>query len=139
LPALGSDGHRNTLTTRVHTVTLFGGLSGAVQGTQFEPVNSLVIVLFAYVGGITTVAGALTAGILFSLLGYAESSIADLAGLVFVAIGAAAIGLGRQPNGIAGLLLESVRRIPVPRTALSRRPRLGVPTPRPVLELEGDR
>jgi branched-chain amino acid transport system permease protein len=89
---------------------LFGGLAGAVQGTQFEPVNSLVILLFAYVGGITTVVGALLAGILFALLLYAESSFSDLGGLVFIAIGAAAIGLGQQPNGLAGSLLDTVDR-----------------------------
>lgn len=116
---------------------LFGGLSGAVQGTQFEPVGSLVIVLFAYVGGISTVAGALVAGGLFGLLGYAESSIADLAGLVFVAIGAAAIGLGRQPNGIAGLVLDLRQRLPDARTVLARRPTSQpVTTTTPALELE---
>jgi branched-chain amino acid transport system permease protein len=91
---------------------LFGGLSGAVQGTQFEPVNSLVIVLFAYVGGITTVFGALVAGALFALLTYAQSNVADLAGLVFIAVGAAAIGLGRQPNGIAGVVFDLLGRRP---------------------------
>ncbi|HEU5083633.1 MAG TPA: ABC transporter permease [Acidimicrobiales bacterium] len=115
---------------------LFGGASGAVQGTQFEPVTSLVIVLFAFVGGITTVGGALIAGVLFALLGYAESNIADLAGLVFVAIGAAAIGLGRQPNGLAGVLFDGVAR--------ARRGRLPAiatwrPARRPALELEGNR
>jgi branched-chain amino acid transport system permease protein len=89
---------------------LFGGLAGAVQGTQFEPVNSLVILLFAYVGGITTVVGALIAGILFALLLYTESAFSDLGGLVFIAIGAAAIGLGQQPNGLAGSLLDSIDR-----------------------------
>ena len=112
---------------------LFGGAAGAVQGTQFEPVTSLVVVLFAYVGGITTVAGALIAGALFALLGYAESNIADLAGLVFVAIGAAAIGLGRQPNGLAGVVLEAAGRVrrwrPAPRPA-------NAPSPQPALELE---
>ena len=105
--------------------SLFGGLSGAVQGTQFEPVNSLVIVLFAFVGGITTVSGAAIAGCLFALLVYAESALPDLSGLIFVAIGAAAIGLGRQPNGIAGLALGAIDRL---RTA--RRPHeRTVPTP----------
>jgi branched-chain amino acid transport system permease protein len=90
---------------------LFGGLSGAVQGLQFDPVNSLVIVLFAYVGGITTAFGAVLAGVLFSLLVYAESAFGDLAGLVFIGIGAAAIMLGSQPNGLAGLLLDSLERL----------------------------
>lgn len=90
---------------------LFGGMSGAVQGSQFEPVNSLVILLFAFVGGITTITGALVAGGLFALLGYAEATYPDLAGVVFIAVGAAAIGLGRQPNGLAGLLLASIPRL----------------------------
>jgi branched-chain amino acid transport system permease protein len=84
---------------------LFGGFSGAVSGNQFDPLTSLVILLFAFVGGITTVSGALLAGGLFALLTYAQSSFPDLAGLVFIAVGAAAIGLGRQPNGLAGVLL----------------------------------
>src|SRR3546814_2135897 len=82
---------------------LFGGISGAVGGTSFEPVSSLVIVLFAFVGGITTVTGALFAGTLFALLAYVEQTFPDLAGLAFVGIAAAAISLGRQPNGLAGV------------------------------------
>jgi branched-chain amino acid transport system permease protein len=90
---------------------LFGGLAGAVQGTQFDPVNSLVILLFAYVGGITSVAGALIAGTLYALLTYAEATFPDLAGLVFIAVAATAVGLGRQPNGLAGILLDARQRI----------------------------
>ena len=60
--------------------SLFGGLSGAVQGTQFDPVQSIVILLLAYVGGITTVVGALIAGTLFALLDYSQSTYPDLAG-----------------------------------------------------------
>lgn len=99
---------------------LFGGLTGAVTGIQFEPIASLVIVLFAYVGGITTAFGALLAGALFAVLVYAESTYADLAGLVFVAIGAAAISLGRQPNGVAGLLLEGIERVRTRASAFGR-------------------
>jgi branched-chain amino acid transport system permease protein len=100
---------------------LFGGLAGAVQGIQFEPVNSLVILLFAFVGGITTALGAVIAGALFALLMYAESAYSDLAGVVFVAVGAAAIGLGRQPNGIAGALLDVLARLRL-RLAAARTP-----------------
>lgn len=90
---------------------LFGGLTGAAQGSQFEPVNSLVIVLFAYVGGITTVAGALFAGALFAGLQYAQSTYSSLGGVVFIGVGALAISLGRQPNGMAGFVLDAVRRL----------------------------
>ncbi len=85
---------------------LFGGMSVTVDGTQFEPVNSLVILLFAFVGGITTVSGAGIAGGLFALLVYAQATFPELAGVVFIAIAAAAITLGRQPDGIAGLVLR---------------------------------
>ena len=88
---------------------LFGGLSGAVDGNQFDPLNGLVILLFAFVGGITSVAGALIAGALYAVLMYAQSTYPELAGLVFMAVGAGAIGLGRQPNGIAGFLFARSR------------------------------
>lgn len=105
---------------------LFGGLTGAAQGSQFEPVNSLVIVLFAYVGGITTVAGALLAGALFAGLQYAQSTYSSLGGVVFIGVGALAISLGRQPNGLAGFLLEGLARLgrsreTAPAAAASRR------------------
>ncbi|MEX2293873.1 MAG: ABC transporter permease [Acidimicrobiales bacterium] len=89
---------------------LYGGLAGAVQGSQFEPVNGLVILLFAYVGGITSVAGALVAGILFAGLSYTEATFSQLGGIVFVAVAAGAISLGRQPNGLAGLGLDVIAR-----------------------------
>jgi branched-chain amino acid transport system permease protein len=85
---------------------LFGGLSNTVDGTQFEPVNSLVILLFAFVGGITTITGAAIAGGLFALLNYAQTTYEELSGVVFLAVAAAAISLGRQPDGIAGMLLS---------------------------------
>ena len=54
---------------------LFGGLQGAVDGNQFDPLNSLVIVLFAFVGGITTVTGAVIGGVLFAALTYAADRV----------------------------------------------------------------
>ena len=91
--------------------SLFGGFAAAVQGTQFDPVNSLIIVLFAYVGGITTVLGAVIAGALFAGLAYAQATYPGLAGVVFVVVGAAAISLGRQPNGLAGIVLDWTDRV----------------------------
>jgi branched-chain amino acid transport system permease protein len=105
---------------------LFGGLNNTIDGTQFEPVNSLVIVLFAFVGGITTVSGAALAGTLFALLTYAQVTFPELSGIVFLAIGAAAISLGRQPDGIAGVLWAGLRSVRDDPRALWRRagPRL---------------
>jgi branched-chain amino acid transport system permease protein len=122
---------------------LFGGLAGAVQGLQFDPVNSLVIVLFAYVGGITTVVGALLAGTLFALLVFAESTFADFAGLVFVAVAATAISLGRRPSGLAGLVLDPLERMRGWRPgARPRRVAISRPVRQPAMagaiELEGE-
>jgi branched-chain amino acid transport system permease protein len=90
---------------------LFGGLSGVVTGVHFDPVNGIVILLYAFVGGITTVTGAALAGVVYALLVYVQSTYDDLAGLVFAAIGAVAIALGRQPNGVAGLVFDAARRL----------------------------
>jgi branched-chain amino acid transport system permease protein len=90
---------------------LLGGQSGAVQGTTFDPVQSLVILLFAFVGGITSITGALLAGTVFALLTYTQSTFAELGGVVFIGVGAAAVGLGRQPNGLAGVVLDVVDRL----------------------------
>ena len=100
-----------------------------------------MILLFAFVGGITTVTGALIAGTAFALLLYAEQTFPDFAGVVFIAVGAAAIGLGRQPNGLAGLLFDGVGRA---REALdrplaaSRAPRPATGAPAPALAVRGD-
>lgn len=84
---------------------LLGGLNGVVSEIQFEPVNNIVLLLFAVVGGVTTVTGALIGGALFAALPVVQSKRPELAGLVFAAVAIGAIGLGRQPNGLAGALL----------------------------------
>ena len=88
--------------------SLFGGFSAAVSGLQFEPLFSLLIVLFAYVGGITSATGALFAGVLYASLTYAQATYPSAAGAVFVVVGAAAVALGREPNGLAGIVLAKL-------------------------------
>ena len=58
------------------------------------------------VGGITTVTGALIGGSLFALLPFVQSQYPDQAGLVFAGVAIAVVALGRQPNGVAGLVYE---------------------------------
>lgn len=102
--------------------SLFGAFQGSVGSIQFEPVNGLVIVLFAFVGGITSIFGALLAGALFALLSFVQSTYPDLTGLVFIGIGAGAIALARQPNGVAGIVLEQFRGFTVRRRTRDGRP-----------------
>lgn len=118
--------------------SLLGGLNGFVSEITFEPINNVVLLLFAAVGGITTVTGALIGGALFALLPLVQSKEPELAGLVFAAVAAGAIGLGRQPDGLAGMLFDGLwrRRRPVatpagrgadPGTATRREAVVGTP------------
>lgn len=85
---------------------LFGGVNASVGTIDFESVNNVVLFLFAFVGGVTTITGALFGGVLFALLPLVQSESPSLAGLVFAAVAVAAVLLGKQPNGMAGLLFE---------------------------------
>ncbi|HEV7887457.1 MAG TPA: hypothetical protein VGO92_07855, partial [Acidimicrobiales bacterium] len=70
---------------------------------------NVLLFLFAFVGGITTVTGALLGGLLFAALPLVQSKRPELAGLVFAVIAATAVALGKQPNGLAGLLYSRKR------------------------------
>jgi branched-chain amino acid transport system permease protein len=91
---------------------LFGGSQVTVSDIPFEPINNIVLFLFAVVGGVTTVTGALVGGVLFALLPWVQSHHPNLAGLVFAGIAAVAISLGRQPDGLAGYLHGALRLRP---------------------------
>ncbi len=87
---------------------LFGGVNASVGTIDFESVNNIVLFLFAFVGGVTTITGAFFGGFLFALLPLVQSESPSLAGLVFAGVAVAAVLLGKQPNGIAGLVYERV-------------------------------
>lgn len=86
---------------------LHGGLGFTAGQLDFEPLFNVLLFLFAVVGGITTITGALLGGLLFALLPLVQSEAQELAGLVFAAIAVTALALGKQPNGMAGLLYAS--------------------------------
>lgn len=89
--------------------SLFGGLKTTADAIQFSKENNIVLLLFAVVGGITTITGAFVGGGLFALLPFVQSQYPDQAGLVFAAVAVAVVALGRQPNGLAGMLYEWAR------------------------------
>ena len=114
---------------------LFGGLQSSVSDITIEPINNIVLFLFAVVGGITTVSGAFLGGVLFALLPYIQSEQPELAGLVFAGVAAVAIGLGRQPNGLAGIVIEKIDQFfgrNRPSGAVTRTDRSPLPPPAPV-------
>lgn len=92
---------------------LHGGLGFTAGQLDFEPLFNVLLFLFAFVGGITTVTGALLGGVLFAALPLVQSEAPEFAGLVFAVIAVTALALGKQPNGLAGLLysLRSKREV----------------------------
>lgn len=85
---------------------LYGGLGFTASQLEFEPLYNVLLFLFAFVGGITTVTGALLGGVLFAALPWVQSEHPDLAGLVFAVIAIVALALGKQPNGLAGIIFS---------------------------------
>ncbi|MGQ0432857.1 MAG: ABC transporter permease [Microthrixaceae bacterium] len=103
---------------------LYGGLGFTASQLDFEPLYNVLLFLFAFVGGITTITGALLGGLLFALLPLVQSQKPELAGLVFAVIAAVAVALGKQPNGMAGLLFSrwSTSARPAPPTTATPGP-----------------
>jgi branched-chain amino acid transport system permease protein len=90
---------------------LFGAQSLIVGDVNFEPINNLVIFMLAVVGGVSTITGAIVGGLLYALMIEAQVRSPGMAGLTFVVIGVAAVAIGRNPGGLAGILLARLRRI----------------------------
>ena len=85
---------------------MFGGLRGTAGPTDFMMFQSLPVLLMAVIGGITTVSGALIGGLLLALLPVLQGEGPAVGGLVFLATGASAVTLGRNPNGIAYVIAQ---------------------------------
>jgi branched-chain amino acid transport system permease protein len=87
---------------------LIGGLAQTAGSIQFKAEYNLVLLLFAVVGGVTTVTGAFIGGALFALLPFVAAEYPEYAGVPFAVIAFGAVALGRQPNGLAGVLYDRV-------------------------------
>jgi branched-chain amino acid transport system permease protein len=123
---LGLDVRRTKLTVFVLSSAiaglagaLYGGLGFSASQLQFEPLLNILLFLFAFVGGITTITGALLGGVLFAALPLVQSEQPNLAGLVFATIAVTAVALGKQPNGMAGLIYAAFRGAAPTRVAAS--------------------
>lgn len=111
---------------------LLGGLRTTMGEIDVNELNNLPLFLLAVVGGITTVTGALIGGGLLALLPYLQSKSQALGGMVFLAIGVAAIALGKQPNGIVGMAGDRWQRFVAGLQPSSRSPDSGVMRDEPV-------
>jgi branched-chain amino acid transport system permease protein len=113
---------------------LYGGLGFSASQLQFEPLFNVLLFLFAFVGGITTITGALLGGLLFAALPLVQSEAPEFSGLVFAAIAVTAVALGKQPNGMAGLLYSALKGRPAPATTPVTTPPAVRPAHREVID-----
>jgi branched-chain amino acid transport system permease protein len=86
---------------------LYGGAQTIVTAVDFQYIQSLIVLLLVYVGGINTVTGALLGGAFLAgssiLTPHLPHQLQQFTGL---ATGLGAITIGRNPNGVAGLLSD---------------------------------
>lgn len=127
---------------------MFTASRGFASDLDFQPFLNLPLFLFAVVGGVTSVTGALVGGAGYAALLILQSrEPAWVTGLLFVGIGAVAVSLRAQPGGAAGLLMGLFRRArptaatPSPATAsparAAERPGRWDTTPGPAVVLDG--
>ncbi len=108
--------------TRVITFAMASGVAGiggallataqvSVGSTDFAMFQNLPLLLLAVIGGITSVSGALIGGLFLGLQGTIQDTLGESGGaLLFLLIGGGAVALGRNPNGLAGILFDMYRR-----------------------------
>jgi branched-chain amino acid transport system permease protein len=107
---------------------LYGGLKTTAGSTDFIMLQSLPLLLLAVIGGITSVSGALLGGILFALPSLTPNTTIfglEMAKLQFLWVGVAAVTIGRNPNGVAFIISERVRKL----LALAPRGSAGIHSP----------
>jgi branched-chain amino acid transport system permease protein len=107
---------------------LWAGLRQGAGSSDFQVMASLPLLLLAVVCGVTTVTGALLGGFALMLLPLIQSSSDNaVGGGVLLVIGLAAVGLGRDPNGLVSFSITAWRRVvrgfgPNPRPAAPDEP-----------------
>ncbi len=94
----------------------YSGVRAQVGTDDFSFFRSLPILLFAAVGGLTSVSGALAGGLFYGLLPVINEQYPTVAPLAYVVLLAGILLLGGNPNGLVNLLFGLRSRLT--RTAL---------------------
>ena len=103
---------------------LFAGVTEAAGPQQFLMFQSLPLLLAAVIGGINSVTGALLGGMGLALLPVLQGFFPQLTGLVPLLVGLSAMTLGRNPNGMAWFLFQTLGPLAFwRRPGFGRRPR----------------
>ena len=83
---------------------LYAGLRGTVGAQDFQFFQSIVLLLAVGVFGFTTITGAWLGGVYMMYLPVAQSNHPGLGGVMLLILGAGAVVIGRDPNGLANKL-----------------------------------
>jgi branched-chain amino acid transport system permease protein len=86
---------------------LYGGLQGDVGPNDFAMLVSLILLLTVTLGGIDTVGGAFAAA-MFYALNPTINKLVPIPDFSFILVGLGAVGLGRNPGGLAGQLFKGI-------------------------------
>ncbi|MCW2494194.1 ABC transporter permease [Jatrophihabitans sp.] len=96
---------------------LFAELAGNASATEFQSLYGLEVLLLAVIFGVTSMTGAVLAGMAYMYLPIFTSQHPSLGGVTFLVIGGGAVLLGRDPNGLTNYMFSGVRwllgRLPV--------------------------
>ena len=88
---------------------LYGGTQTIVTAINFQYVQSLVLLLLLYIGGINTIAGAFLGGMFLAFINIVNPHLPHaLQQLTFLGTGFGAVGLGRNPNGLASQIADAL-------------------------------
>jgi len=99
---------------------LWGASKGAVTSIDFVYVQSLVLLLILTIGGVNTITGAFLGGMFLAVANIINPHLPErYQQLTLLATGLGAMTIARNPNGVAGELLQAVERV---RTRLRGRP-----------------
>jgi branched-chain amino acid transport system permease protein len=99
---------------------LYGGVTGQVDALSFPALLSLVALLLARIGGINTATGVLLGAFTFALFPVFVPHLPHLLQNQYLLTGIAAVTVGRDPNGIGGLIADGALKL---RAALGMLPR----------------
>jgi len=113
----------------------YTGMRVSISTADFMFFTSLPLLLFAVVGGVTSVTGVLIGGLAYGLMPVLLDRVPALAGVIYVLLLLAVLGLGGNPNGVAQVLFGWGARL---RETL-RPARLSDVRPRPAVERDDAR
>ena len=88
---------------------MFAELTGNASANQFQALYGLEVLLLAVIFGVTSMTGALLAGMAYMYLPIFTSQHPNLGGVTFLVIGGGAVLLGRDPNGLTNYMFTGTR------------------------------